>query len=83
MARLADAHLTERVRELLGERSFHVLRQLGNRAVEGETGLDGDRQQVERIRQLGPHLIPARASLARDDEARNDETDCGQADAPS
>ena len=57
MAGLADAHLAERVRELLGERSFHVLRQLGDRSVECETRLDRDGEQIERIRQLGTQLV--------------------------
>ena len=47
-------------RELLGERALHVLRQLGDGAVEAEAGLDRDGEQVERVRQLGPDLVPAR-----------------------
>ena len=61
--RLADPHLAEGELELLGERSLHVLRQLRDRAVEAEPGLDADGEQVERVRQLRADL--ARAAAAR------------------
>ena len=66
VARLADAHLTERVRELLGERAFHVLGQLGDRSVEAETGLDA-RRPADRARPAtGPGSRPgARGPGAR------------------
>ena len=49
-ARLADANLGERPAELLGERTLELLDDLAERGVEAETGPDGDRQEVERVR---------------------------------
>src|SRR6266540_3704033 len=46
---LADAHLRQSQAELLGERPFHVLVDLGQRRIEAESGLDADREQVERV----------------------------------
>ena len=80
MAGLADAHLTERVRELLCERSFHVLRQLGDRSSNARPASTRDGEQIERVRQLGPQLVTARTSAARHDEAGNDEPESGQAE---
>jgi hypothetical protein len=50
-----------------------VLGQLVDGAVEAETGLDRDRQQVERVGQLRPDLVPPLADADADDEARRDE----------
>ena len=80
VAALADPHLAERERELLGERAFHVLGQLGDRAVEAETGLDRDGEQVERVRQLRADRLAALARPHRDDEARGDEADAAESD---
>ena len=66
----ADPHLAERERELLGERAFHVLGQLVDRAVEAEARLDGDGEQVERVGQLRADRLPAALDARRDDEAR-------------
>ena len=71
-ARLADAHLAERERELVDERALHVLGQLRDRAVEAEAGLDADREQVERVGKLPPDLLPAARRAAADDPARRD-----------
>ena len=46
-ARLADPHFAESEPELLDERPFHVLRQLLDRGVEAEAGLDADGKEVE------------------------------------
>ena len=64
VTRLADPHLAEGVRELLRERAIHVLGQLGNRAVEAESGLDRDGQQVERVGQLRADSPPGACGLA-------------------
>ena len=63
-AALADAHLAERQRELVGERAVHVLRELRHRAVEAETGLDADGEQVERVGKLAAQLLAPRAESA-------------------
>ena len=44
---LTDAHLAEGERELLRERSVHVLVQLGNRGVEAEPCLHADREEIQ------------------------------------
>ena len=51
-ARLADADLGERPAELLGEGPLELLDDLAQRPVEAEAGADGDRQQVEGVRDL-------------------------------
>ena len=73
LARLADPHLAERERELLGERALHVLGQLRDGAVEAEAGLDA-RRRAGRARRAAARGSP-RAARARhhDDEARGRE----------
>ena len=51
------AELAEHELELLDERAFLVLAELRERAVEAEPGLDADREDVEHVRQLAPHLV--------------------------
>jgi hypothetical protein len=55
-----------------------VVRELVDRAVEAETGLDADREQVERVGELGADLLPAAARTHRDVDAREREA----ADSP-
>ena len=55
----ADLHLLQHAEELLGERARRVAGDLGERGVEAQAGLDRDRQQVERVGQLAPHLLGA------------------------
>ena len=60
------ADLGQRLAELVDERPFHLLDDLGERGVEAEAGLDRDRQQVERVRQLEDHgHAAARGSCGR------------------
>ena len=49
-ARLADADLGQRPPELVRQRALQLLDDLAERGVEAETGADGDRQQVEGVR---------------------------------
>ena len=58
-AALADPELAEHEEELLDERALEVLAEPRQRGVEAETGLDADREDVERVRQLAPHLLAA------------------------
>ena len=51
-ARLADADLGQRPPELVGQRALELLDDLAQRGVEAETGPDGDRQEVEGVRDL-------------------------------
>ena len=48
--RLADPHLGQRSPELVRQRALELLDDLAERGVEAEAGPDGDRQQVERVR---------------------------------
>ena len=57
---LADPHLGQRQPELLGERAFHVLVELGERGIEAEAGLDAHGEQVERVGKVGLDLFLAR-----------------------
>ena len=75
VARLADADLAERERELVDERALHVLGQLRERAVEAEAGLDRDREQVERVRQLRADGLAARAHSHRHEGVREEEAE--------
>ena len=61
LAALAYAHLAKHERELLGEGAVHVLGHLRDGAVEAEACFDADGEQVERVRQLGPHGLAASA----------------------
>ena len=72
-AALADPHLAQREAELLGQRAVHVLVQLGQRRVEAETGLDADREQVERVRQVSAGPFLSAASLERQGVVRAEE----------
>ena len=56
--------------ELLDERSLHVLGQLRDRAVEAESGLDADGEQVERVRQVAADGFAAAADPQRRDHLR-------------
>jgi glutamate synthase domain-containing protein 1 len=47
---LADANLGQRPAELVGQRAGQLLDHLGQRGVEAEAGANGDRQQVQRVR---------------------------------
>ena len=67
-ARLADADLGERPAELLGQRTLELLDDLAERGIEAEAGPDGDRQQVERVRDLEQDRVLALAH--RDRRAR-------------
>ena len=49
-ARLADADLGQRPPELVRQRALELLDDLAERGVEAEAGPDGDRQQVEGVR---------------------------------
>src|SRR3990170_3213191 len=49
---LADPYLGERPTELVHERALHLLDDLAERSVKTETGPDGDRQEVEGVRDL-------------------------------
>src|SRR5262249_56428676 len=73
--RLADADLAERQSELVDERPFHVLRQLRHSAVEAETCLDGDREQVERVGKLHPDRLATGADLERKERVGREEAE--------
>jgi hypothetical protein len=51
-ARLANPDLGQGPPELLGEGSFELLDDLAQRPVEAEARADGDRQQVQGVRDL-------------------------------
>ena len=73
LSALADPHLAEREPELLGQWALHVLGQLRDRAVEAEAGLDADREQVERVGEIGADLLAAPLRLQRDEVVGCDE----------
>ena len=57
-ARLADPDLGQRPAELVRQRALELLDDLAERGVEAEAGADGDRQQVEGVRDLEQdHLL--------------------------
>ena len=53
--------------ELLGQWALHVLGQLRDCTVEAQTGLDADREQVERVGEIGADLLAAPLRLQRDE----------------
>ena len=61
-ARLADADLGQRPAELFGQRPLELLHDLAERGIEAETGPDGDRQQVEGVRDLQQDRVLALAN---------------------
>ena len=62
--RLADADLGEGAPELVDERALHLLDDLAQRGVEAEAGADGDREQVEGVRDLEQDRLLAPADPA-------------------
>ena len=78
VSRLADPHLAERERELVRERSLHVLGQLDDGAVEPETRLDADGQEIERVGQLRANRLAPPARAKRDKDVRRDEPQPGE-----
>src|SRR4029453_18785268 len=72
-ASLADPHLAEREAELVGERAFHVLGDLGDRAVEAHARLDAHGQQVECIGEVGLDPLAATTRLERDEVVGGEE----------
>ena len=74
-AALADPELGENEQELLDERAFEVLAEARESGVETEAGLDADRQDVEGIGQLAPHLLTALVRPVCDDGVGAEEAD--------
>src|SRR6266550_8285608 len=70
-ASLADPDLGERPAELLGQRTVELLDDLAEGGVEAEAGPHGDRQQVERIRDLEQDRVLALAHPATEPELRD------------
>ena len=70
-ARLADADLGQRPAELVGQRALELLDDLAERGVEAEAGPDGDRQQVERVRDLEQDRVLALLDAAAEPELRD------------
>ena len=79
-ARLADADLGQRPPELLGERALELLDDLAERRVEAEAGADGDRQQVEGVRDLEQDRLLALLDAAAEPELRER---CSRSSAPT
>ena len=75
--RLADADLGERPPELVDEWALHLLDELAQRGVEAEAGADGDRQQVEGVRDLQDDALLALLDAAAEPELRPDVADAG------
>ncbi len=64
----ADLHLLEHSKQLFGQRTSGVAGDLRQRRVERQAGLDRDRQQVHRVRQVAAD--PLAAVVRRLDRAR-------------
>src|SRR5437867_466284 len=54
-ARPAQAHLSQHLPNLLGQRATKLFRNLSERRVQAKTGFDRDRNQVEGVRQTPPY----------------------------
>ena len=67
-ARLADPDLGQRPAELVDERPLELLDDLAERRVEAEAGPDGDRQQVEGVRDLEQDRVLALLDPAAEPE---------------
>ena len=67
---LTDAKLREDEKELLHERPFEILAQTSESRVEAEAAFDADGEDVERVRQLAPHLVAAAPRSRGDDDVR-------------
>ena len=67
-ARLADPDLGERPAELVDERALELLDDLAERRVEAEAGPDGDRQEVEGVRDLEQDRVLALLDPAAEPE---------------
>ena len=79
--RLADADLGQRPPELVDEGPDHLLHDLGQGGVEAEAGPDGDRQQVEGVRDLEQDRLLAGLDPAAEPELRGDVADGDAGDA--
>ena len=73
--RLADSDLGQRPAELVGQRALELLDDLAQRGIEAEAGPDGDRQQVEGVRDHEQDRLLARLDPAAEPELGGDEAD--------
>src|SRR4051794_12551584 len=79
--RLAHAHLGQRAPELVDERALHLLDDLAQRGVEAKAGADGDREQVEGVRDPDQDGLLPRLDSPAEPELRAQVADAGADEA--